>query len=156
MLKLEEKARAAGFEISNPTLTKLWRGKYPSRPEPKTLRALEWLSGVPYAEVAKLANIISAGGAPFSSKIPPDTDSLAADVQETVVDVLRRFVKMQNELDALQREVRHLRARLEAAVGEPPETGSIFLTEKDVAEGTEEYYPSVEGEHEGNPRDHSG
>lgn len=80
-----------GYEIAHTTIAQIRAGTYPSRPSRKTLEAVAYLAGVPYAAVHKAAGL-GTPGRPFADQLPQDVDDLDARQREVVIIVIRALL----------------------------------------------------------------
>lgn len=93
--RLEAYARRHGHTLTHTTINQISAGTYASRPGEKTLRALAFLSGVPYNDVRVVAGLPPKVGRSLADQLPPDVDELEARPRAVLVDMARVLLDLQ-------------------------------------------------------------
>lgn len=97
--RLEEYARKHGHALTHTTLNKIMAGTYPARPKEQTLRALAFLSGVPYNDVRVIAGLPSKMGRSLADQLPPDVDELEPRPRMVLIEMARVLLELQHRQD---------------------------------------------------------
>lgn len=96
--ELERIAKAGGHQIVYTTIADILNGRYAlkgKRPLRKTMEAIAFLAGVPYATVYEAAGRKAAPGRPFKEQVPEYFDELTLAQRDVVLSVGRALWEAQ-------------------------------------------------------------
>jgi hypothetical protein len=95
--ELEAYAHKHRHKITHTTINAMRHGTYPSKPTPKTLEALAFLSGCNLTAVRKAAGLSrgAVAGRRFADQLPPDVDDLEARPRAVLLEMARVLLDMQ-------------------------------------------------------------